>query len=88
MAGNRPATNDRNTLMATRIAPATGGSMAMSGTSKSPYTMALPGMHTVSYTHLDVYKRQTMTIVVRWVDAGGIGFLGLLSAIVDCCLYW
>lgn len=33
-------------------------------------------------------RMMTMTIVVRWVDAGGIGFLGLLSAIVDCCLYW
>ena len=36
--------------MATRIAPATGGSMAMSGTSRSPYTMALTGMHTSATT--------------------------------------
>ncbi len=33
IAGNRPATKERNTLMATRITPAVTGNRAMSGTS-------------------------------------------------------
>ena len=57
--------------------------------------MLLVGMATVSYTHLDVYKRQTLTSSdegeVFWVERGALGRCRLsadfqeMLKIFECC---